>query len=340
MNTEKARIYHDRSDKVVEVFPQYSELFSEKQLQHVWRASAIAVEKDKQSLLVEMSPAQSHSIITTLSLFTKYEVYAGEDWWNGRFREIVKGPEFTRLALVNAMVEIAVHKPFYQKINQVLGLDNDEFYSDYVKNPVLVDRIAFINSVIENDNDLVALGGFSFVEGAILYSAFALLKSYQANGQNHIKTIISGINYSLAEEGIHAVAAATVYRHLEKETLEDGVYEKFYGKQSEVQEQLYELAKVVYEHEAKIIDMIFEKGDLHISKAELLAFVAARLNSCLSNLGLNPIFDTTGDTISDWFYKNITSFVMHDFFNSGGSQYTATWNEEDFDVNNCEDEDA
>jgi len=340
METEKVRIYHDRSDKVVEVFPQYSELFSEKQLQHVWRASEIAVEKDKQSLLVDMSPAQRHSVITTLSLFTNYEVYAGEDWWNGRFRRIVKGPEFTRLGLVNAMVEIAVHKPFYQKINQVLGLDTDEFYSDYIKNNVLVDRIDFINNVIEHENDLVALGGFSFVEGAILYSAFALLKSYQANGQNYIKTIVSGINYSLAEEGLHAVAAATVYRHLEKESLEDGVYEQMYGKQSEVQKQLYDLAKVVYEHESKIIDMIFEKGELHISKQEMLAFVRARLNSCLTNLGLEPIFDTIGDTISEWFYKNITSFVMHDFFNSQGSQYTATWNEDDFDLDICEDNDA
>jgi ribonucleotide reductase beta subunit family protein with ferritin-like domain len=238
------------------------------------------------------------------------------------------------------MVEIAVHKPFYQKINQVLGLDTDQFYADYVKNPVLVDRMDFINKVIEHENDLVALGGFSFVEGAILYSAFALLKSYQANGQNHIKTIVSGINYSLAEEGLHAVAAATVYRHLEKETLEDGVYEQKYGKQSDIQNQLYDLAKVVYEHESKIIDMIFEQGDLHISKQELLAFVKARLNSCLINLGLEPIFDTTGDTISEWFYKNITSFVMHDFFNSQGSQYTATWNEDDFDVDICEEQDA
>lgn len=333
---KRPRIWHDRSDKVVEAFPEYSELFSDKQLQHVWRAEEIKVEKDKQNLLVEVSEAQRHGVHTTLSLFTQYEVYAGEDWWNGRFRSIVKGPEFTRLALVNAMTEIAVHKPFYQKINKVLGLDTDEFYVEYIKNPILVERINFIDSIIENSNDMVALGGFSFVEGAILYSAFGYLKSFQANGNNDIKTIVSGINYSLVDEGLHAIGAATVYRHLEKETLEDGVYEQKYGKQEEVQKQLYELAQKVYEHEIQIIGMVFEKGKQHITPEELIAFVGARLNECLRNLGLEPIFSEEGDTISGWFYKNITSFVMHDFFNSLGSQYTTSWNEEDFDLDGIE----
>jgi len=339
MEDKRPRIWHDRSDKVVEAFPQYSELFSDKQLQHVWRAAEIKVEKDKQNMLVELSAAKRHGVMTTLSLFTNYEVFAGEDWWNGRFKQIVKGPEFTRMAIVNAMAEMAMHKPFYQKINQVLGLDTDEFYTDYVKNPVLVDRINFINSVIEHKNDMVALGGFSFIEGGVLYSNFAYLKSYQANGHNDIKTIVSGINYSLADEGLHAVGAATVYRHLEKETLEDGVYESRYGKQKDVQAQIYALAQAVYEHEKAIIAMIFEKGKQHITAEELIAFVGARLNECLRNLGLDAIFSEEGDTISGWFYRDITSFVMHDFFNSKGSQYTTNWMEEDFNVDDCEEED-
>lgn len=325
------RVWHDRSDKVVEVFKEYSELFSEKQLQHVWRASEIDVEKDKQNILVDVTPAQRHGIITTLTLFTKYEVFAGEDWWNGRYRKIMKGPEFTRLSLVNAMSEIAVHKPFYQKINQVLNLDTDEFYNDYVNNPVLAARIASVDEIINHENDLVALGAFSFVEGAILYSNFSYLKSYQNDGMNDIKTIVSGINYSLADEGLHCIAAATSYRHLVAQTKEDNVYEKLYGKEEYVESELYRIAKLIYLHEKQIIAMIFEKGKQHITPEELLAFVGARLNECLVNLGLDPIFDSTGDTISSWFYKNITSFVMHDFFNSQGSQYTTNWLETDFD---------
>lgn len=341
---QRPRIYHDRSDKIVEAFPEYSEKFSEVQLQHVWRASELAVEKDKHDLLVVMEPWKRHGVMTVLSLFTRYEVYAGEDWWNTRFKEIFRGPEFQRMGLVNAMTEIAVHKPFYQKINQVFGLDTDEFYSDYVNDPVLKARIDHIDSIINHPNGLIATAGFSFIEGAVLYSSFAFLKARQQNGENEIKTIVSGVNYSLADEGLHAVGAATAYRHLEKEALEDGVYEGMFGKREDVQKSIVDIAKLCYEHELRIIDMVFAEADLTDpeivkEKQSFIGFVGSRLNECLVNLGIDWFkFPTDGDTVSEWFYRGITSFVMHDFFNSLGSQYTTSWTEEDFDPDNMNDE--
>ena len=315
----KARIWHDRSDAIVEEFPQYSELFSDKLLQHVWRASEVGVEKDKHNLLIELPEADRHGILTV------------------RYPKIVKGPEFIRLATAAAMNENCSHKPFYQKINQVLGLDNEEFYKAYVNDPVLVDRAKFVEGILNHPNDMVALGGFSFVEGAILYSAFGFLKGFQANGRNDIKAIVSGVQYSLVEEGLHSVAAATTYRHLEKECIEDGVYEQRYGKQEDVRNTLIEAARQVLLHETAIINKIFEKGSIHgTSKEALIGFVSSRLNECLKNLGIDFTFEVNDTSIESWFYNNTTSFVMHDFFNTLGSQYTITWVEDDFDIDNCE----
>lgn len=330
---EKAqpRIWHDRSECIVEAFPQYSELFSDVQLKHAWLPKEVQVDKDKQNILVEMSEGDRHGILTNLRLFTNYEVFAGEDWWGGRFKKIVKGPEFSRLGTMNSMAELCIHKPFYQQLNKVLGLDTDEFYSSYVENPVLAGRMKFIDDTINHENDMVALGTFSMVEGGILYSAFGYLKSYQAKGKNDIKTVVSGINYSLADEGLHCTAAATVYRHLTKECKEDGVYEQRYGDEKYVKEMIRQAARNILKHEIEIIRMTFEKGGiLHITAEELIDFVKSRLNECLKNLDIEPIFEVVNDTISEWFYGNITSFVMHDFFNSLGSQYTAVWYEEDF----------
>ena len=324
------RIYQDRSDKVVEAFPEYSENFSDVQLKHIWLPKEIKVEKDKHNILVEMTEGERHGVLTVLRLFTQYEVFAGEDWWAGRFKQILKGPEFTRMASVFSMTELAIHKPFYQQLNEILGLDTDEFYISYTSDHVLKERIDFIDEMINHPDDQVALGVFSMVEGGILYSSFGFLKSYQSKGKNDIKTVVSGINYSLADEGLHSIATATAFRHLVKEKLEDGLLS-----QSDLQSirlEIEKAARVIYEHEKAIIQKIFEKGGItHISKEELLAFVGARLNECLINLGFEALFSEEGDTISEWFYKNITSFVMHDFFNSLGSQYTATWLEEDFD---------
>lgn len=337
MIENNARIWHDRSEAIVEVFPQYSEVFSDKLLQHVWRASEVAVEKDKHNLLVELPEADRHGILTVLTLFTQYEVWAGVGFWLERYPKIVKGPEFIRLATAAAMNENCSHKPFYQKINQVLGLDNEEFYKSYVNDPVLVERANFVEGILNHPNDMISLGGFSFVEGAILYSAFGFLKGFQANGRNDIKATVSGIQYSLVEEGLHSVAAATTYRHLEKECLEDGVYEERYGKREDVQAELIKAAKEVLAHETAIIDKIFEKGDIHgTSKQALIGFVCSRLNECLNNLDINYKFDVVDTSIEGWFYNNTTSFVMHDFFNTLGSQYTVTWVDEDFDIDNCE----
>jgi len=335
----KVRIYQDRSNCIVEAFPEYSELFSDVQLKHSWLPKEIKVEKDKQNILVDMTESQRHGVLTTLRLFTNYEVFAGEDWWNGRFKKILKGPEFTRMAAVFSMYELAVHKPFYQQLNEVLGLDTDDFYSSYVENPVLKARMDFIDEMINHPNDLVALGVFSMVEGAILYSAFGFLKSFQANGNNDIKTINSGINYSLVDEGLHCTAAATCFNHLWKETTEDALFDSKYGDPFVVKTIIRQAAMRIFLHEEELINMVFEKGPMpNAKKEELLAFVCARLNECLINIGIEPIFDTTGDTVSEWFYKNITSFVMHDFFNTQGSQYTNTWQEIDFDPRSYTDE--
>ncbi len=339
---KKIRVYEDRSQDVVEVFPEYSDLFSDKQLKHIWLPKEVKVEKDKQNILVELSPAARHGVLTVLRLFTNYEVFAGEDWWAGRFPKIMRGPEFARMGAVFSAVELAVHKPFYQQLNQVLGLDNEEFYTSYVENPVLKSRMEFIDKMINHVCPFVALGAFSMVEGGILYSSFAYLKAFQANGRNDVKTIISGINYSLADEGLHSIAAATCFRHLHKECHEDGVFMDYSNcwTEEEVKYELEEVARQIYLHEAEIIEMIFEQGSegMPCTKVELLAFVRARLNACLINLGYSAIFDEDGDTISEWFYKSITSFVMHDFFNSLGSQYTSTWQENDFDPRNLVEE--
>ena len=203
------RVYQDRSANVVEHFKEYSEKFTNVQLQHLWFPDEIKVEKDKHQLMTEMSEADRHAIMTTLKLFTSYEIFAGKEYWSGRFQQIMRGPEFSRMGSVFAAFELAIHKPFYQKINEVFGLDTDEFYAGYINDPVLTSRMDFIESIIDDEDDLVSLGAFSMVEGAILYSAFGLLKSYQSNGRSEIKTIVSGVNFSLVDENLHSVAGAT-----------------------------------------------------------------------------------------------------------------------------------
>ena len=144
--------------------------FADKQLKIFWLPDEIKVEKDVQDVLVNFTEAEKHAVITTLKLFSIYETHAGDEYWGGRFKQMFDGAEFHRMASVFAMFELAVHAPFYNKINQLLHIDTPEFYKSYLDSEVLKERVKHIGEIIDDPDNLVSLAAFSMVEGAILYS--------------------------------------------------------------------------------------------------------------------------------------------------------------------------
>jgi ribonucleotide reductase beta subunit family protein with ferritin-like domain len=98
----------------------------------------------------------------------------------------------------------------------------------------------------------------------------------------------------------------------------------FYFKQGNLQNFDFNLAQ-------QISNQVVDIGDIEgINATAMKAFVNARANICLSNLGFDSIFDETGDTISEWFYLGISSSTIHDFFAKVGNQYNRKWNEKGF----------
>lgn len=330
IRTDVVRSYTDRSTSAVEVFKQYSEM-ADKALAHIWLPEEVKVEKDKQCMLTEMTPAEYHGIVTTLKLFTLYELKAGNDYWGNRYKRIMKGPEFHRLASVYTMYELAVHKPFYSKINEALSLDSDEFYTEYTQDPILSSRMEFIGRVLDDPNDLVSIGAFSMVEGGILYSNFAFLKHFSSNGKNKVPNIGRGINFTVSDESEHQQAGALTFRHLYHDAMEDGCFQQLYGDPDMVKARLVEAAKTIYEHEAHVIDLVFEKGDIEgISSGQLRVFVRSRLNNCIQDLGYDAIWPEEDNPIGEWFYDNITSYQSNDFFAGIGNAYNRSWPEDEF----------
>ena len=115
--------------------------FAEQQLKIFWLPDEVKVEKDIQDILVNFSEAERHAAITTLKLFSLYETHAGDEYWGNRYRRMFDGAEFHRMAAVFSMFELAIHAPFYNKINELLNIDTPEFYLEYQKSPVLSERM-------------------------------------------------------------------------------------------------------------------------------------------------------------------------------------------------------
>lgn len=305
-------------------YPQAIE-FANKQLSIFWLPEEIKVEKDIQDILVNMTPAEKHGVITTLKLFTLYELKAGSEYWGGRFKDTFTRTELQRMASVFCAFELAIHKPFYSKINELLHLDTDDFYHSYEHDPILKDRMAFIGDMMDAEDELWSIAAFSMIEGAVLYSAFAFLKHFQSQGKNKLLNVVRGINFSLKDEALHSDAGAWVFRTLKSES---NLSEE---KAAELEKKVIECAYKLYEHECHVVDLTFGGGNIEgITSIQMKRFVESRINHCLSQLGYKPIFTVTYNPIGAWFYDSINGFTLNDTFSGVGNSYHRNWTETDF----------
>jgi ribonucleotide reductase beta subunit family protein with ferritin-like domain len=322
---EPKSIYTIDYKTAIEFAKQQSEIF--------WLPDEIEVEKDLHDLKTNFTEAEYHGVISTLKLFTIYELSVGNDYWQNYVSKVFPRPDIQRMATTFAFMEIGVHAPFYNRINEVLGLDNDEFYTAYMDDEVLSNRMKWISKrVSKRDtvyNILKSVGIFSMIEGAILYSSFAFLKHFNNNGKNKLINVNAGINFSAIDETLHSEAGAWLFRTLLDEAIQDGVISE--TELVKLRRELEDTTRIILEHEAVIIGKIFEKGNIKgISDKQLIHFVESRLDICLSNLGYKHIFNPTYNPIASWFYKDLESSTLHDFFSSQGSDYNRAWTEGKF----------
>lgn len=302
-------------------YPQAVE-YRNKQAAIFWPPEEVKVGKDKQDILVNMTPAERHGVITTLKLFTKYELIIGEEFWLTKVMEAFPRPEIQSMASLFGAMELSVHAPFYAKLNEELNLATDEFYNSYLEDPVLSNRIEYLDKILSNEDLAYSLAAFSFIEGAVLYSSFAFLKHFQTNGKNKLLNVVSGINFSARDEALHSEATGWLFQQYVKEA---GI------NIDEYEEKVKEIAEVVYEHEKAIIQKIFSKGDIEgITETQLDLFVKSRINICLRNLGYKNLYEVTYNPIGEYFYKSVNGYSMNDFFVSVGNQYERSWTGEGF----------
>ncbi len=308
-----------RQDSYIITYPQAIS-FAEEQFDILWPAKEYPVEEDIHEVKTNCTDAEKHGVITTLKLFTHYELKAGNEYWGSRVAKKYPRPCIQRMANQFAHAELNCHAPFYNELNKALNLDTEEFYSSYTKSEVLSGRMKFIDQCIGSKDDLLSLAVFSMVEGVILYSAFAFLKHFRTEGKNKFKNLISGINASVRDENLHAMGGAWLYRtHKEEAKLS----------QEEVQsleQRIRAAAEDIFEHEKEIIAMLFEIGPIDgITQTQLEHFVQSRINLCLKGLGMNHLFEVKYNPIAEWFYDNINSMKLHDFFDTSGTEYNRSW---------------
>lgn len=299
--------------------------FQDLQQSGFWTANEVALEKDVQPLMTELTESEKHGVLEVLKLFTLYELRADE-FWSEQVKQMFPRPEIIELAQLFGAVELSVHRRVYDKLNQLLFLSNDDFYNSYRESEVLKSRIEFLDESLKSEDTLIKLATFSFMEGVILFSSFAYLMHFRANGKNKLPNIGLAIRFSARDEDTHAQASSWLFRTLRQEMKEDGVSEDL-----DLENKIHEIAEYVKQHEFEIISRIFSKGKIEgITEVQMQHFVESRIDVQLSRMGLTKLYNVKYNPIAEWFDKIVDSYQYTDFFAGQGSSYSRGWNSQGF----------
>ena len=205
------------------------------------------------------------------------------------------------------------HKDAYAQLLRVLGLE-EEFHH-VVEIPAIKDRIAYLTKYLDGtrsrDNKMYTKSVllFSlFIEHVSLFSQFLIMMSFNKE-KNLFKGISNVVEATSKEEEIHGNFGSELINIIKKEN-PDWFDEEF--------ENLVDSAcKKAYAAEVKILDWIFEKGELDIlPKKTIENFIQNRFNNSLTRIGMKPVFEVDFNEIERtlWFDVEITATKEGDFF--------------------------
>jgi ribonucleoside-diphosphate reductase beta chain len=205
------------------------------------------------------------------------------------------------------------HKDAYARLIRILGLEEE--FRHVVEIPAIKDRIAYLSKYLDGtrskDNKMYTKSVllFSlFIEHVSLFSQFLIMMSFNKE-KNLFKGISNVVEATSKEEEIHGNFGSELINIIKEEN-PDWFDEEF--------ENLIDSAcKKAYIAEIKILDWIFEKGELEfLTKETIKNFIQNRFNNSLQRIGMKPVFEVDFIEIEKtlWFDVEITSTKEGDFF--------------------------
>ena len=306
---------------------EYPEYYTEgwlPQAQAFWLHTEIPMTADVKDWNEKLTPAEKHLVGNILLGFAQTEC-AVSDYWTQKVVSWFPKHEIQQMAMMFGSQE-TIHAVAYSYLNETLGLED---FEAFLHEPATADRFENLVSYEGKDKIGIAksLAVFSaFAEGVSLYSAFAVLYSFQL--RNLLKGIGQQMKWSVRDESLHSKMGCQLFRHMCEETP---------GLKEECKDHVLEAADIMVDLELKYIDKMFEQGDIeNLKKEDLKNFIKKRANEKIVELGYTESsqhFGYNEDKASalDWFY-HLTGGVTHtDFFAIRPTDYSKANEGEDFE---------
>jgi ribonucleoside-diphosphate reductase beta chain len=295
-----------------------------KQAQAFWLHTEISMSSDIKDWNEKLTESEKHLVGNILLGFAQTEC-AVSDYWTQNVTRWFPKHEIKQMAMMFGSQE-TIHAVAYSYLNETLGLDD---FKAFLHEPATAKR--FENLIAYEGTDVKGIAKsiavFSaFAEGVSLYSAFAVLYSFQL--RNLLKGIGQQMKWSVRDESLHSKMGCHLFRQMCEEypTLLD-----------ECREDVITAAALMVKLEHDYIDKMFEMGDIEgISARDLKHFLRKRTNEKLVELGyldLGDYFSYNEDNAKnlDWFYHLTGGHTHTDFFAIRSTDYSKAGENEDYD---------
>lgn len=205
------------------------------------------------------------------------------------------------------------HKDAYARLLRILGLEKE--FETVVEIPAIKDRISYLKKYLDGtrskDNKMYtkSILLFSlFIEHVSLFSQFLIMMSFNKE-KNLFKGISNVVEATSKEEDIHGNFGAEIINIIRSE------YPEWFD--DDFNKLIYSACNKAYEAECKILDWIFEKGELDfLPKDTIKNFIRNRFNNSLNKIGLDNHFPVEQTLLerTKWFDVETTSTKEGDFF--------------------------
>ena len=295
-----------------------------KQAQAFWLHTEIPMSGDVKDWNERLTLPEKNLVGNILLGFAQTEC-AVSDYWTQKVVSWFPKHEIQQMAMMFGSQE-TIHAVAYSYLNETLGLEN---FEAFLHEEATADR--FDNLVAYDGTDPRGIGRslaiFSaFAEGVSLYSAFAVLYSFQL--RNLLKGIGQQMKWSVRDESLHSRMGCQLFRHM---------CDEISDLKQECKEDIYAAAKIMLELEEKYIDKMFEMGDIeNLSSNDLKQFIRKRTNEKLVELGYTDKrrffnYDEEAAANLDWFYHLTGGHTHTDFFAIRPTDYSKANENEDFE---------
>ena len=287
-----------------------------------WLADEVPLASDLNDWKLKLTEPEKNLIGNILKSFAQTEVHVN-DYWSTKVSIWFPKPEIQAMARVFADFE-SIHAEAYARLNEELGLDDFKAFLEDETSKAKIDRLIEVPGETIEEKALSLAIFSAFTEGVNLFSSFAVLMSFQL--RNLMKGTGQIVEWSVRDESLHSKAGCWLFRKLLEEQSELNT--------AELRHKIVEACELSVQLEFDFIEKAFEMGGVEgLNKEQLKAFIKARANEKMIELGYNGIYNDIDPNLlkqMEWF-GHLTSGKTHqDFFAGRVTNYaksTADWSD-------------